>query len=157
MKKKKKSKSYKPVLLSPTQVGDLIHGAVRNLVDLKTHVDDDGYRFLLTLDCIVPEECIPANQEAESEEETLDIMAAHTVLELSEYFEAILAIKHEDDKFYRGFSTVSINLDNMSAFVSSLSELEEYWAAIDQGIEDEEAFKNKAVGKNLVEGNETVN
>lgn len=157
MKKKKKVSKPDPVFLSSAQVGDLIYGAVKNIIDLKTHVDDEGYKFLLILDCIVPEECIPSGQEPENEEESFDIMAAHTVLELSEYFDAILSVKQEDGVLYRGFSTVAIGQENMAAFVRSLSELEEYWAAIDQGIEDEESFKNKAVGKNLVQGNETIN
>jgi hypothetical protein len=150
-------KKLKPVLLSPNQIGHLIWGTVKNLVDLSIHADVDGARFLLILECVSPKDCIPANQEPKSDQEKLDITGAHTVLELMDYFEAIVSVKHEDGKYYRGFSTIAIDLDNMADFVDSLRELEDYWAEIDQELENEENLKSKIEGKNIVAGNNTVN
>lgn len=152
-----KTKKIDPIFLSSSQVGHLINGSVKNLIHLNVHADDTGYKFLLVLDCIVPEACIPVDQEPHSEEECDEIIGAHTILELADYIEVILPVKHIDGKYYRGFSTIYIDESNIAAFVDSLGDLEYYWAEIDQGISDEEEAKTKTAGKNVVEGNDTVN
>jgi hypothetical protein len=155
MPKKKSKKSQPiPVDLTANQVGHLITGAVKNLIDLDLHVSEEGIKYLLILDCIVPEGCIPASQEPD-DEEIDNIIDAYTINELRDYFEAILSIRR-DGVSYRGFSTININEDNVADFVDCLSELESYWMEIDQGIEDERDLKSKTEGKNLVEGNGTV-
>ena len=155
MTKKKKSKKTNPVYITPAQVGHLINGTIKNLIDFKFHADEEGIRFLLVLDCIAPETCISINKEPESEEEIFDIMCAHAVPELSEYFENVMRVKIEDGKHYRGFSTIPLNLENLPGFIFALSELDNYWTEIDQEIENQNEIEMK--DKNFVEGNGTVN
>lgn len=148
----------KQVNLSVTQVSHLIYGAVRNLVDLKTFEFEGGYRFLLILDCLNPDDCIPNNQEPETEEELIDIAGCHGVLELYDFFDNVLAIKDEvEEKYFRAYDTIEINKDNMADFVNVLTELDDYWNDLDRQIEEEADFSKKALGKNFVPGNETVN
>lgn len=155
MTKNTKSKKSSPVFLSASQVSHLIGGAVKNLVDIKFHESEEGYRFFLIVDCINPEDCIPVDQEIESDEEYLDILLAHGLPELAEYFEAVVPIRPDGKTFFKGFSTTFINQDNIAAFIKSLWDLETYWDNMDKEIEHERELKIK--GKNLVEGNGTLN
>jgi len=150
-------KKVPQVFLSALQVAHLISSSAKNLIDLKIHEDEEGYRFLLILDCISPEECIPHDQESDSDDEIFNIICAHNIFELNDWFDAIISVKHDDDKFYRGFSTVAIDDNNMAEFVQALSLLDDFWAEIDQSIEDEEELQKKIKGKNFIQGNGTVN
>ena len=157
MAKKTKPRKSEEVSLSQTQLSHLIHGAVRNIVDLKVSETKNGVRFLFILDCLNAEDCIPANVEPESEEEIVDIAACHGVVELYEYFENVVSIRNDQNVSFRAFDTVEINKKNMGNFVKCLTELDDYWNQIDKDLEDEQDFKNKTQGKNLVQGNETLN
>ena len=152
-----KKKSSKSVLLTPGQVGHLINGTLKNLIDFKVSADRDGLRFLLILDCVFPEICIPIDQEPDMEEDAFNIMVAHGVAELEEYFETIMRVKWEDDKHYRSFATVPINMENLPEFAMALSEVDDFWDELERDAENEEDFKRKTKGKNIVEGNGTVN
>lgn len=152
MAKKKKPQ----VFLSSQQVAHIIHGSAKNLIDLKIHEDEEGYRFLLILDCMAPDECIPHDEESEDDDEVFDIICAHSIFDLSDWFDVIVSVQHEDGKFYRGFSTVVINDDNMAEFVQALSLLDDFWAEIYKNIEDDEELQKKIKGKNFVDGNGTV-
>lgn len=151
------SKKLKPIILTPDQIAYIIHGTVKNLIDLHTNVDGDGYRFLFIMDCMSPEDCIAVDEEPETDEEILDIVASHMLLELNDFFDVIMSIKHEDEKVYRAFSTVPITLENMSDFIDALGELDAYWEEINQSVTDDETAKELTKGKNVVSGNGTVN
>jgi hypothetical protein len=150
-------KRAKSVLLTPGQVGHLITGTFKNLIDFKVSAEADGLRFLIILDCVFPEGCIPVEQEPETEDEALDIMNCHIVTELEGFFEAIMRVKWEDGNHYRGFATIPINLENLPEFAMALSDIDEFWIEMDQDIENEEDLKRKTKGKNVVEGNGTIN
>jgi hypothetical protein len=154
---KKKVKKVDPIYLTSNQVMHLIYGTIRNLIDLQVHYTDTGYHFLLILDCVIPDGCIGVREEPETDEEILDILCAHSVPELSEYFDNILSVSQDGETFHRAFSTVEINADNLAAFVDALSDLDLYWEEIDQEIRSDADLKEKIKGKNFVEGNGTVN
>lgn len=154
---KKKNKSTTPVRLTPNQIGHLVWGSSRNLIDLKIHEDEEGIKLLFIMECIVPEECIPVDQVPETEEEVSDIVSSHMLFEVSNHIEAVISLEHDDGKQYRGFSTGYLNQDNIANFLNCLSDLDDYWISIDQRIEDDENFTKATEGKNLVRGNETVN
>jgi hypothetical protein len=145
------------VVLTLTQLSHLIDGTIRNLNSLQTNQTKNGYRFLLTPDPLVEDACIPASQEPETPDEVLDIAASHGVLELYEFFENVGSMKTDKDEFFRFFSTIEINGKNMAGFVKALAEIDENWAQSDLEIEQEEDLKGKIEGKNLVEGNDTIN
>lgn len=157
MTKRVKTKKIKNIELSSNQVGHLIDGAVENLVDLKIHSDETGHRFLLILECLADDSCIPVNKEPKTDKEYFDIICAHEIAELDRYIEVILPIKLEDGKMYRGFSTITMDKTNIGNFVDSLSKLEDHWAGIYSRMEEEEDFTNKTKNKNFIEGNDTVN
>jgi len=151
-----KTKS-KPLSLSLTQVSHLIYGTVRNLVDLKISETENGFRFFIIAECIDPEGCIEPSEEPESEDDLLEIAAAHGVVELYEFFDSIASIKNDKNEYYRAFSTIYVNKSNIADFVQSLSALDENWDENDAAVEAEEDFKSKIEGKNYVESNGTVN
>lgn len=157
-KKRKPKEAPRPVFLSPNQVGTLIEGAVQNLIDMQIHADPTGYKFLIIPRCIFEEDCIPVNQEPESDEEYFQIFCAHLIPELGEYVEMVIAIKSQDDgTYHRGFSTIYINEDNMADFIDALQDLEEHWAEVNDEMAQQEELENKTKGKNIVAGNGTVN
>lgn len=157
--KKKKSKIIEPIELTCAQLSHIIRGSIKNLVDLEIHHEEELgiHKFLIVVDCLYPEECIAANIEPETDEQIENILFAHSVSPLSNFFEAILSMRKEESKSYRGFSTIAIDQENMPEFLSALSELDDYWFEVGQDIEEEMDFKAKTKGKNVVEGNDTVN
>ena len=139
----------KKLPLSLNQVKHLIGITIRNAVDLVGRNEKDGYRFVVLLDCLNPEECIPHNQMPETEEEQIDIMCAHRLMEISPFLANLMSIRREG-KSYRGVETVTINNKNFEDFLEALDDLDSFW---------EEALADDPVdltGKNLIEGNGTV-
>lgn len=148
----------KQINLSLTQISHLIYGAIRNLIELKSFESENGYRFMLILDCLNPEECIPNNQEPETEEELIDIAGCHNVLEICDFFENVMSIKDDvEQRYFRAYDTIDINKDNVADFVKCLNDLDNYWNKVDKDIADEADFAEKAKGKNFISGNGTIN
>src|ERR1035437_6430346 len=104
MAKKKKTKAkpkapkFNHIFLSPNQVGHLIDGAINNMVDLKIHADEVGFKFLIVLDQVVDKGCIPVTQEPKTDEEHVDILCAHLIAELFDFIEVALPIRQPDGK-----------------------------------------------------------
>jgi hypothetical protein len=157
MKKTKKEE----LTLTKTQLSHLIDSTVRNLNSLQSYETKKGnYKFLLMPDPMWEDGCVPANQPPETDEETWDIGLVHGVFELYDFFANIGSMRAETpggDTFFRFFETVEINSKNVGAFVKALSEIDEVWAQSDMEMEQEEDLKSKTEGKNLVDGNDTVN
>ena len=97
-------------------------------------------------------DCIPHDQVPETDDEILDILSTHGVLELSEFIENIGSMKAGNDPF-RAFETVVINNKNLGDFLSILDELSNCW---DETADEEESAPD-LTGKNVVIGNGTLN
>lgn len=154
---KKKTKKIKRVDLTDTQICHLIYGAVRNAIDVKSETTKNGYRFAIIPACVDPTTCIAMDETPESNEEVFDIADAHRVLDLMEFIENISIIKSELGEYFRCFETIDIDAENVGDFVDVLGEIDTYWANVDSDLDQEDAIKAKTLGKNFVEGNETVN
>lgn len=154
---KKINKSRPLIPISPLQVGHIVKGTVKNMLDMKVNVDIDGIRFLLLLDCVFPKQSFPIDQEPESDEDVADILCSHMVSELGEFTENILRIKWEDGQKYRAISTIPLNSDNLPEFIEALSDLDACWSEMEDDINQQEDLKNKIKGKNIVQGNNTIN
>ena len=124
---------------------------------MKISADAGWYKFLLILECVSPEACLPVDQEPETETDYVDIILAYSISELTDFFEVILPVEYEDGKTYRGFTTINIDEYNISAFIDAISELGEYWAEVDRDLDQKEDFNKKIKGKNFVQGNGTIN
>lgn len=147
----------KPIDLSTTQLVHLIYGAMKNLVDLKVTETKDGVEFLLILDCLDSQKCIPATKEPESEEEVLDIAEAYMAYDLYDFFKTVATVKTDDGRYFRSFDLIKINKNNISQFVECLSILDDLWINLDQKAEEEDILENSIKGKNFVQGNGTIN
>lgn len=145
----------KELNLSLTQVAHLVNGAIRNNIDLKTNKAKDGYRFFIIMECLDKDACISVDQDPETEEELIEIAVAHNVGGLYSFFESIITVTNEKEESYRAFETKPINKRNLAKFVRLLGDLDDYWAQIDDEMEKDEYVKTS--GKNVVEGNDTVN
>jgi hypothetical protein len=156
-KKVNRSVKEKSIKLTINQVAHIINGSIKNLIDLKTNESEEDHRFLLILDCLTKEDCIPVTQEPKTDQQYVDIICAHAIDELDRFIEVILPVKGSDGNFYRGFSTVKINDSNIASFLAALAELEDYWMGVDGRIQEEEDLQAKIKGLNIVQGNDTVN
>lgn len=130
---------------------------MRNVIDIHTSETDDGRFFIIILDCLDPENCIPVNHDPETDDDVLNVFNSHAILELFDFFEDMLTVKHESGEYFRAFRTIEINKNNVGSFIENLSLIDDYWAEVDEEIEIEEDYKKKTAGKNVVEGNGTVN
>jgi len=151
------AKKKKEIKLTSVQILHLLTSTVKNMIDFKFDEARDGLRFLIMLDCVFPEECIPIDQEPDGTDECFNIMVAHAVAELSPFFKTSMRIKGPDGTPYRSFDTIPINKSNLAEFVSCLAEIDSFWAEMDQQVTEMEEVKGKTEGKNVVEGNNTVN
>lgn len=137
--------------LSIKQLELLISISLRNSLDVLGREVEDGYQFLIVLDCLAPEDCIPHDEVPDGEEETQEILECHGVTELNSFLANILGMR-KDDVPVRAVDTVSINSKNVGEFLEILDGMCRYW---DDILEDSEEVNVE--GKNVVPGNETVN
>ncbi len=146
------------VTLTLTQLSHLINSTIRNLNSFQTYETKKGhYKFLLMPDAMSDDGCIPANQPPETDEENWDICLVHGVFELLDFFANMGSFRNDKDECFRFFETVEISNKNVGAFLKALAEIDEVWAQSDIDMESEEDLKGKIEGKNLVDGNDTVN
>jgi hypothetical protein len=136
--------------LSLNQFETLIAISLRNSLDVVGKETPNGYQFLILLDCLAPEDCIPHDEIPEGEEEIHEILDAHGITELSDFLSNILGMRR-DDVPVRAVETVAINSKNVGEFLEILDGMCNYWDSI---LEDDEP---NVAGKNVVEGNDTVN
>ena len=157
MKKKTKNKvKTVGVSLSVRQIQHLVEGALSNAIDVIGGVDGDGLRFFIVLECLSPDDCIPADQEPEDDDEMADILCAHGVCELSEFIESVQCIHRDgDEEHHRAIETVKITQEDIPHFLNVLAEIDSRWEEVDNQIEEDN--KAKLENKNLVAGNGIVN
>lgn len=144
-----KKKPTRPQL-SLNQLEQLVSIAVRNNLDIVGEEFDDGYQFVIMLDCLDPEGCIPHDQEPEDDEETWGILEAHGVAELAGFINNIMGLSREGE-FMRAVETGIIDSSNIEEFLSTLDAISNYWDDIAENNEPD--LKNK----NVVAGNGTLN
>lgn len=143
--------------LTDIQLAHLVHGAVRNIVDLKFSGSNGGIKFQLILECLSPDACIPPDLKPESEQEEQEIAEAHGVFELFDFFKTISCVESEEGQWFRAFVTVDITSKNVFEFVRVLSKLDDYWEKIEREMQEDATLETRMKGKNVVKGNETVN
>lgn len=144
------SKKNKKLPLSLKQLEYLISCTVRNHLDLIGGEDGGGYRFTILLDCLNPKGCIPHGKIPSDEQEEFDILESHGVLELAPFLSNIMGIR-KDGKLLRAVETGIIDSSNIDEFLLTLDEMDRFWDEI-TGAEAPDLE-----GKNLIEGNGTVN
>ncbi len=144
------TKNKKQPQLSAKQLENLISISVRNSLDVVSEPTSNGFKFLIVLECLNPEMCIPPDLKPESKEEELDLLEGHGVAELFEFVGYTLSVKI-DGKHTRAIETVPINGKNVTEFLQILDNMCNYW---DEVLEEEPLNLN---GKNVVEGNGTLN
>ena len=149
MAKKTDKKTVKNLPLSVKQLEHLISVSIRNNLDVVGGIADDGYRFMIILDCLAPEDCIPHDQVPESDEEEQDILDCHGVSELGFFLASLMGLRI-DGKPTRAVETIIINNNNLEEFLKTLDSMCNYW---DEMMEDEPV---NVKGKNVVEGNGTI-
>ena len=153
----KKQKQSQTINLSISHLIHIIKGSLRNLIELEIHEDEKGLQFLFVMDCLAPESCLSIENDPESDEEFIDIVSSHSMIHLIDFFDSLIRVDGPDNVKYRGFSTLHIDKDNIASFIVALSEADEYWNEIDDMVEQKEELENKTKGKNVVEGNGTIN
>lgn len=145
-------KKLKPLPLSVTQLEHLISVSIRNNLDIVGGPLDGGYKFMIILDCLAPEDCIPHDVPPENEEESWDILESHGVAELAEFLDNIMGVS-KDGEVFRAVETCVIDSNNIEEFLLILEGMCLYWDEIMDKHEEVVDLK----GKNIVEGNGTVN
>jgi len=145
-------KKLKKLPLSVRQLETLISISIRNSLDVVGGELDGGYRFMIALDCLEPADCIPHSQVPDGEDEYMAILECHGVVELYPFLANIMGLK-KDGEAFRAVETIVVDSNNVEEFLEILDEMCSYW----DSIMDEEEKPVDLKGKNVIEGNGTVN
>jgi len=135
--------------LSITQLEYLISLSLKNCVQAIGENTPKGIKFLVVLETLDPNSCIPIDEEPGDEEEELEILDACGVIDLSEFINFIMVVE-KDGQAFRAVEIKPINPKNVGKFLSILDDMDAFWEKM------MEETPISLEGKNVVEGNGTV-